>query len=63
MYESLRPSGERVVWVLPRSPVIRARRKHWARAMHEFVKAGAFGEVLVVAGVDAASRGDDGLRR
>lgn len=63
VYVSSTTGGQRLVWVLPRSPVIRARREHWARATREFVKAGGFSEVLVVAGVDAASRTDEGLRR
>ncbi|BGP42327.1 hypothetical protein JCM10449v2_006332 [Rhodotorula kratochvilovae] len=47
--------------VLPRSPVIRARKAHHLAAMEAFVAAGGFKEVLIVAGVDAAGRGDEAL--
>ncbi|GAA5975366.1 hypothetical protein JCM5350_006452 [Sporobolomyces pararoseus] len=47
--------------VLPRSPVIRARRPHYLASMKQFIEQGRFKEVLIVAGVDAALRGDEGL--
>ncbi|GAA6049315.1 hypothetical protein JCM3770_005936 [Rhodotorula araucariae] len=47
--------------VLPRAPVIRARKAHHLDAMRRFVAAGAFAEVLLVAGVDAAMRADEAL--
>ncbi|GJN92351.1 hypothetical protein Rhopal_005381-T1 [Rhodotorula paludigena] len=47
--------------VLPRSPVIRARKEHHLQAISAWVAAGGFKDVLVVAGTDAAMRGDDGL--
>lgn len=47
--------------VLPRSPVIRARRRHYLDSMRRFIEQGRFKEVLIVAGVDAALRGDEGL--
>ncbi|CEQ40731.1 SPOSA6832_02384, partial [Sporobolomyces salmonicolor] len=54
------PSGSLTV-VLPRSPVIRARRAHHLEAMRAFIEQAGFAEVLLVAGVDAALRGDEGL--
>ncbi|GAA6006094.1 hypothetical protein JCM11491_002030 [Sporobolomyces phaffii] len=47
--------------VLPRSPVIRARRLHYLHSMRNFIEQGRFKHVLVVAGVDAALRTDEGL--
>ncbi|GAA5901147.1 hypothetical protein JCM5296_006283 [Sporobolomyces johnsonii] len=47
--------------VLPRSPVIRARRAHHLEAMRAFIEQAGFAEVLLVSGVDAALRGDEGL--
>ncbi|GAA5908434.1 hypothetical protein JCM8208_006194 [Rhodotorula glutinis] len=47
--------------VLPRAPVIHARKAHHLDAMARFVEAGGFRDVLVVAGVDAAMRGDEAL--
>ncbi|GAA5926147.1 uncharacterized protein JCM15063_000198 [Sporobolomyces koalae] len=47
--------------VLPRSPVIRARRPHYLASMRQFIAQGQFKEVLLVAGVDAALRNDEGL--
>ncbi|KPV73528.1 uncharacterized protein RHOBADRAFT_54744 [Rhodotorula graminis WP1] len=47
--------------VLPRTPVIHARKAHHLDAMARFVAAGGFRDVLVVAGVDAAMRGDEAL--
>ncbi|GAA5991654.1 hypothetical protein JCM10908_001075 [Rhodotorula pacifica] len=46
---------------LPRSPVIRARRAHYLDSLQRWIDESKFGEVLVVAGADAALRGDDGL--
>ncbi|GAA5906758.1 uncharacterized protein JCM6883_005679 [Sporobolomyces salmoneus] len=47
--------------VLPRSPVIKARRLHYLDSMKIFILQGQFREVLIVAGVDAALRNDEGL--
>ncbi|GAA5842040.1 hypothetical protein JCM9279_002764 [Rhodotorula babjevae] len=47
--------------VLPRAPVIHARKAHHLAGMKQFVAAGGFSDVLVVAGVDAAMRGDEAL--
>lgn len=47
--------------VLPRAPIIHARKAHHLDAMNRFVAAGGFRDVLVVAGVDAAMRGDEAL--
>lgn len=46
---------------LPRSPVIRARRANYLESMQRWVAESGFKEVLIVAGADAAMRGDDGL--
>ncbi|TNY17983.1 PAC2 family-domain-containing protein [Rhodotorula diobovata] len=54
-------SSRSLTLVLPRAPVIRARKAHHLDAMHRFVAAGGFRDVLVVAGVDAAMRGDEAL--
>lgn len=51
-----------VTVVLPRSPVIRARKPHHAASLQAFAAAAGFSDVLIVASVDAAARGDDGLR-
>ena len=48
--------------VLPRSPIIRARKPHHLVAMKRWIAAAEFGEVLLLAGVDAATRLDEGLR-
>ncbi|GAA5856629.1 hypothetical protein JCM8547_005899 [Rhodosporidiobolus lusitaniae] len=47
--------------VLPRSPVIVARREHYLRSLKQWVEQEGVEELLVVAGVDAALRGDDAL--
>ncbi|GAA5828548.1 hypothetical protein JCM5353_004182 [Sporobolomyces roseus] len=47
--------------VLPRSPVIRARRPHYLDSMRKFIEVAGFKEVLIVASIDAALRGDEGL--
>lgn len=52
-----------LVLVLPRSPVIRARREHYVRAMKQWTVDEGVKEVLIVAGIDAAGRGDEGLQR
>ncbi|KAL8278426.1 hypothetical protein RQP46_009116 [Phenoliferia psychrophenolica] len=51
-----------VTVVLPRSPVIRARKPHHAASIEAFATAAGFSEILIVASIDAATRGDDGLR-
>ncbi|GAA5883005.1 hypothetical protein JCM3774_001756 [Rhodotorula dairenensis] len=50
-----------LVIALPRSPVIRARRAHYLDSLQHWIRTSRFREVLVVAGADAAMRGDDGL--
>ena len=50
-----------LVIALPRSPVIRARRSHYLDSIRHWIHQSRFPEVLVVAGADAAMRGDDGL--
>ncbi|BGP02215.1 hypothetical protein NBRC10513v2_005863 [Rhodotorula toruloides] len=47
--------------VLPRSPVIRARRPHYLDSIKRWIAECGFKEVLVVAGTDAGMRGDSGL--
>ncbi|BGP34250.1 hypothetical protein JCM10296v2_006065 [Rhodotorula toruloides] len=47
--------------VLPRSPVIRARRPHYLDSIKRWIVKCGFKEVLVVAGTDAGMRGDSGL--
>ncbi|BGP26613.1 hypothetical protein JCM10295v2_005566 [Rhodotorula toruloides] len=47
--------------VLPRSPVIRARRPHYLDSIKQWIAESGFREVLVVAGTDAGMRGDSGL--
>ncbi|POY72314.1 hypothetical protein BMF94_4616 [Rhodotorula taiwanensis] len=46
---------------LPRSPVIHARRANYLDSIERWIAQSGFKEVLVVAGADAAMRGDDGL--
>jgi predicted ATP-grasp superfamily ATP-dependent carboligase len=48
--------------VLPRAPVIRARKLHHLQSMKQWIEAVGVKEVLLLAGVDAASRVDEGLR-
>lgn len=50
-----------LVIALPRSPIIRARRRHYLDSIRHWIHHSNFSEVLVVAGADAAMRGDDGL--
>lgn len=50
-----------LVIALPRSPVIRARRSHYLDSIRHWIHQSKFQQVLVVAGADAAMRGDDGL--
>ncbi|GAA6013682.1 hypothetical protein JCM10207_004818 [Rhodosporidiobolus poonsookiae] len=52
----------RLTVVLPRSPVIRARRLHHLLSLQRWVDVSGFAAVVVTAGVDAALRGDEGLR-
>ncbi|GAA5823859.1 hypothetical protein JCM11251_003322 [Rhodosporidiobolus azoricus] len=60
VYRLKTPSSD-LTLVLPRSPVIRARRPHFLASLNEWVRESGFESVLVVAGVDAALRGDEGL--
>ncbi|ORY89038.1 hypothetical protein BCR35DRAFT_252774, partial [Leucosporidium creatinivorum] len=53
---------EAVTIVLPRAPVIRARKLHHLQSMKLWIEAAGVKEVLLLAGVDAASRVDEGLR-
>ncbi|BGP18663.1 hypothetical protein JCM10213_002907 [Rhodosporidiobolus nylandii] len=47
--------------VLPRAPVIVARRAHHLAALKDWVQKEGFKELLLVAGVDAGLRGDEAL--
>lgn len=53
---------ETLIVVLPRSPVIRARKDHHLVAMRAFIEAAHFTNVLLIAGVDAGTRGDESLQ-
>ena len=50
-----------ITLVLPRSPVIQARKVHHLAAINAFVSAASFKEVLLISGIAAGSREDDGL--
>ncbi|GAA5820044.1 hypothetical protein JCM10212_004989 [Sporobolomyces blumeae] len=60
--EVFQNSSKSLTIVLPRSPVIRARRSNYLASIREWIDGSAFAEVLVVAGTDAALRGDEGLQ-
>lgn len=56
-------NGDKLTVVLPRAPIIQARKQHYLQEMRRWiVEEAQFGEVLVLSGVDAASRVDEGLR-
>ncbi|GAA5915758.1 hypothetical protein JCM6882_003847 [Rhodosporidiobolus microsporus] len=57
----LKTASTDLTLVLPRSPVIRARRLHFLSSLNDWVGESGFESVLLVAGVDAALRGDEGL--
>lgn len=48
--------------MLPRSPVIKARKQNHLESLHSFIKASKFSQVLLISGIDAAARGDESLR-
>jgi hypothetical protein len=52
--------GQRTL-VLPRTPVIKARKADYLASMAKFVGAAGFSRVLVVASVDASTRTEEGL--
>lgn len=61
MYKVFATPNRSLVIALPRSPVIRARRSHYLDSIRHWIHQSQFSDVLVVAGADAAMRGDDGL--
>ncbi|KAI5481526.1 proteasome assembly chaperone 2 [Pseudohyphozyma bogoriensis] len=50
-----------VTVVLPRSPVVRARKANYLESMREWIQHNGVGEVLVIGSVDAGLRGDEAL--
>ncbi|KAM0790816.1 hypothetical protein ACM66B_004661 [Microbotryomycetes sp. NB124-2] len=55
-------SQNKVTLVLPRSPVVRARRQRYLDSLKQWINENKFKDVLVVASVDAAMRADDSIR-
>ncbi|SCZ88915.1 BZ3500_MvSof-1268-A1-R1_Chr1-1g00823 [Microbotryum saponariae] len=55
-------NGDSITLLLPRAPIIQARKRHYFDALTAWIRQSEFRDVLIVGAVDAAMRGDDGLR-
>ncbi|SCV71710.1 BQ2448_3298 [Microbotryum intermedium] len=54
--------GESITLVLPRAPIIQARKRHYLDALTAWIRQSEFRDVLIVGAVDAAMRRDEALR-
>ncbi|KDE03330.1 hypothetical protein MVLG_06173 [Microbotryum lychnidis-dioicae p1A1 Lamole] len=55
-------NGDSITLLLPRAPIIQARKRHYFDALTAWIRQSEFRDVLIVGAVDAAMRGDEGLR-
>lgn len=53
--------NESITLVLPRSPIIKARKSHHLLALKQWIEESGFKDVMVITSVDAGARGDEAL--